>query len=130
MAEAADAPPHTTLRDPSGSRIITSDIKTGDIRYEIETDGGEVKFEKSGLIYGSTNEQHYVINDGNPCSAKAEYRAKFSFSRGEWKANTESELIVTCDEEHFFLRGRISAYEDDAQVFVKNWDIKIPRVVY
>ena len=89
-----------------------------------------MKFEKSGLIYGSTNEQHYVINDSNPCSAKAEYRAKFSFSRSEWKVSTESELIVTCDEEHFFLRGRISAYEDDTQVFVKNWDTKIPRVVY
>ena len=45
LAEAADAPPHTILRDPLGSRIITSDIKTGDIRYEIKTDGGEVKFE-------------------------------------------------------------------------------------
>ena len=130
VAEAADAPPHTILRDPSGSRIITSDIKTGDIRYEIETDGGEVKFEKSGLIYGSTNGQLYVINDCSPCSAKAEYRAKFSFSRSKWEASTESELIVTCDEEHFFLRGRISAYEDDTEVFVKNWDIKIPRDVY
>ena len=29
LAEAADAPPHIILRDPSGSRIITSDIKTG-----------------------------------------------------------------------------------------------------
>ena len=130
LAEAADAPPHTILRDPSGSRKITSDLKTGDIRYEIETDGGEIKFEKSGLIYGSTNDQRYVINDASPCSAKAEYRAKFSFSRNEWKTSTESELIVTCDEAYFFLHGSILAYEDDTQVFVKHWDTKIPRVVY
>ena len=84
VAEAADAPPHNTKR-PFGITHNHSDIKTGDIRYEIETDGGEVKFEKSGLIYGSTNEQRYVINDCSPCSAKAEYRAKFSFSRSKWK---------------------------------------------
>ena len=130
LAKAADAPPHTILRDPSGSRIITSDIKTGDIRYEIKSGGGEMKFEKSGLIYGSANEQLYIIKDDDPCSAQAEYRASFSFSRSGWKTSTESELIVTCDEEHFFLHGRISAYEDDTQVFIKKWDTKIPRVVY
>ena len=127
---AADAPPHLTLREPSGSRKITHDIRTGEIRYDIETDGGELKFDESGLIFGSDNAQSYMINDTDQFSARAEYRANFSFSRDQWSTSTRSELIVTCDAEHFFLKGCVSAFEDGTEVFVKNWDTKIPRIVY
>ena len=50
-----------------------------------------------------TDEQLYIIKDDDPFSTQAEYRASFSFSRSGWKTSTESELIVTCDEEHFFF---------------------------
>ena len=91
---------------------------------------GEVRFDNTGLAYGSTNEQRYVINDANPSSARAEYRADFTFVRDCWNVRTESELIVTCDENDFFLVGKIAAYEDGSQVFTRDWNFKIPRLVH
>ena len=129
-AVSAAAPPHHVLREPSGTRHVTHNIQTGDAIYDIATDGGEVRFDNTGLAYGSTNEQRYVINDASPSSARAEYRADFTFVRDGWNVRTESELIVTCDVNDFFLVGKIAAYEDGSQVFSRDWNLKIPRVVY
>ena len=129
-AVSAAAPPHHVLREPSGARHVNHNIQTGDVIYDITTDGGEVRFDNTGLAYGSTNEQRYVINDANPSSARAEYRADFTFVRDCWNVRTESELIVTCDVNDFFLVGKIAAYEDGSQVFTRDWNFKIPRLVH
>ena len=74
--------------------------------------------------------QSYMINESDQFSARVEYRAKFSFSGDKWNTSTQSELIMTCDPEHFFRKVCISAFEDGTEVFVKNWDTKIPTIVY
>ena len=129
-AEAADAPAHRVLRPASGSRHVRHDIQSGEITYDVDSDGGEIHFEDIGLDYGSTSAQRYAITEGDPLSARAEYRAGFTFARGDWRVRTESELVVTCDASHFLLRGRIAAYEDEKRVFARDWDVKIPRVAY
>ncbi|WP_282610687.1 CocE/NonD family hydrolase [Pelagibius sp. Alg239-R121] len=127
---AADPPPHQVLRKGSGSRQIHRDVETGEVVYNVESDGGEIHFENTGLSYGAYNAQRYIITGGNPLSARAEYRADFSFARDDWCVSTESELTVTCDAVHFFLKGRIAAVEDGTRIFERDWDVKIPRVVY
>ncbi len=128
--EAADHPPHTVIRPASGSRSIRRDGRDGEVRYDVGFDGGETTLHANGLTFGSTNAQCYAITDGNPLSARAEYRAGFSFSRGQWQVRTESELIVTSDEDDFCLKGRIAAFESEEEVFTRKWNIKIPRKVY
>ncbi|MDA9009325.1 CocE/NonD family hydrolase [Alphaproteobacteria bacterium] len=128
--EAAPGLTHEVLREPSGSRSISHNIETGDIVYDVDSDGGELRFEDTNLAYGSTNAQRYVINDASPLSARAEYRADFSFEREDWRVRTESELIVTCDENYFFLAGSIAGFENGSEVFTREWDVKIPRTVY
>ena len=129
-AEAADAPPHRVLRPPSGSRQVRHDIQSGEITYDVDSDGGEVHFEDIDLDYGSTSSQRYVITEGDPLSARAEYRAGFAFARGDWRVRTESELVVSCNSSHFLLLGRVAAYEGETRVFARDWDVEIPRVVY
>lgn len=130
VAEAADTPAHEILRPASGSRDIHYNIQTGEIVYDVNSDGGEIRFEATDLTFGSTNTQCYRITEGDPLSAKIEYRADFSFSRGDWDVRTESELVVSCDASHFFLDGRIAAFEGKAEVFSRTWNEKVPRVVY
>ncbi len=129
-AEAADPPLHTVIRPASGSRQIRRDGPDGEVRYGVAFDAGKITLHSSGLTFGSSNAQSYIIADGNPHSARAEYRADFSFGRTDWAVRTESELIVTSDETQFHLLGRIAAFEGETEVFTRNWDVKIPRVVY
>ena len=82
------------------------------------------------MTYGSNNSQKYTIVEGDPLSACIEYQSGFSFLRDGWDIRTESELITTCDASSFILKGRIAGFENDQQVFVRNWDVKIPRVVF
>ncbi len=128
--DAADPPPHKIVRPSSGSRRISHEAATGETRYDVVQDGGEVQLEASGLTFGSRNSQCYSITDGDPLSAQIAYGAAFSFERGDWQVATESELIVTCTASHFVLEGRIAAFEGGAQAFTRQWDVKIPREVY
>ncbi len=130
VAEAADPPPHQVLRPATGSRQIRQDVQSGEIRYEDEGDGGEIHFEDSDLDYGASSAQRYLVTEGDPLSARAEYQAGFSFARGDWRVRTESDLTVTCDASHFILRGNIHAFEGETQVFTRDWNVRIPRVVY
>ena len=129
-ADAAEPPKHRVVREPTGSRQVHQDIETGVITYDVKCDGGDIHFVDTDLTYGNANAQRFQITDGDPLSAKAEYRANFSFSRDGWDVRTESELIVTCNATEFFLNGRIAAFEGQDRVYEREWNVSIPRVVY
>lgn len=127
---AADPPAHAVIQPSKGFRSICTDIERGEIVYDVQFDSGKTKFGAIDLTYGSNNSQKYTIVEGDPLSACIEYQSGFSFLRDSWDVRTESELIVTCDASNFILKGRIAGFESDQQVFVRNWDVKIPRVVF
>lgn len=127
---AAELPAHEIVLPPKAFRHIYSDIEQGKIVYEIKVEAGKTKFEAIDLTYGSNNSQKYDIVEGDPLSACIEYQSDFSFWRDGWDIRTESELVATCDASNFILKGRIAGFENDQQVFVRNWDVKIPRLVF
>ena len=86
--------------------------------------------QKLRIIYSSNNSQHYLIKEGDPLSAKMIYIADFSFVRGDWHVQTKSKLIVTCDEDFFFLKANISGIENNQIIYSRDWDVKVPRLVY
>ena len=127
---AADSPVHEIVLPPEASRQIHNDIEKGEIVYEIKVDGGKTKFEATSLTYGSKNSQKYTIIEGDPLSACIEYQSSFSFLREDWDIKTQSKLVATCDASSFILKGHIAGFENDKQVFARNWDVKIPRRVF
>ena len=40
------------------------------------------------------------------------------------------ELTVTGDQHNFYVVGSIAAFDQDQEVFTRNWDVKVPRTVY
>lgn len=129
-ADKTELPPFETLREPISKRAITQEVELGDISYVIEDDGGEVYFKDIDLAYGSRSSQLYCIRDDDPLSAQAEYRYHCQMSRGDWQVQTDSWLQMTCDQDDFILKGRIMAQENGSEFHVREWDIRIPRVVY
>lgn len=128
--ESAAPPPHVVCRPPRASRRVTRDLATGETVFEVAHDGGLMRFTDSGLEYGADNVQRYAVRDGDPLSARIEYRADFAFRRDDWRVRTESRLVVTCDRDHFFLDGRIDAFEGEEAGFGRDWTVKVPRVAY
>jgi predicted acyl esterase len=129
-ATAADPPAHEVITPTKGVRNVRHDIETGEIVYDVQSDSGVIQFAEADLAYGSKNSQRYSIVEGDPLSAKAEYKASFSFKRDGWDIRTKSELTTTCDAEYFYLKGEITAFEGDDQVFERRWDVKIQREVF
>lgn len=129
--QAADAPAHEVIKPAKNSRQIHQDVPSREWVYDVRHDGGMIRFTDIDLTYGSSNTQRYTIVEGDPLSARIEYTAGFSFSRGTtWRVRTESGLVVTCDAANFLLKGYIAAFEGDERVFDREWDIKIPRIVF
>ena len=128
--KAAEPIAHDEIVPAIGTRYIYKNIEKDETIYEVEIDGGKTKFKDIDLTYGSKNSQKYSIVEGDPLSASIEYKSGFSFLRDSWDVRTESELKATCDASNFFLKGRIAAFENDEQVFSRNWDVTIPRLVF
>ncbi len=132
FADPVSAPPpsHEYVAPASGSRNVRHDIHSGLVELDARSDSGKIRFEDIDLTFGSMNSQLYSIVEGDPLSARIEYKASFSFYREGWEVQTESKLVTTCDAENFNLEGWISAHEAGERVFSRRWDVKIPRVVF
>ena len=128
--EEAAPLPHKVIKEGFGSREITRNNTTGELVYDVIHDGGELHFTDINLIYGSNNSQHYIIKDNDPLSAKIIYVADFKFLRENWHVETKSILTVTCDRDSFFLKANISGLENNNVVFSRDWNVKVPRLVY
>ena len=127
---AADPLPHDIILPTKATRNVNTNIETGEITYKIKIDGGKTKYRDIDLTYGSNSSQKYTIVDGDPLSACIEYKSDFSFEREGWDIRTQSKLKTTCDAFNFILRGRILGFENGQQVFIRDWNIKIPRLVF
>jgi len=47
--------------------------------------------------------------------------------RPGWRIRIDVEVDCTCDRSAYRLRTRYEAFEDDASVFRRTWDARIPR---
>ena len=127
---AADQLAHETILPAKATRHVHNNIEKGEIVYKVKIDGGKTKFTAIDLTYGFNSSQKYTIVEGDPLSACIEYESGFSFQRGDWDVKTKSELIATCNASDFILKARILGFENDQQVFVRDWDVKIPRLIF
>ena len=127
---AADPLPHDIILPTKATRNVNTNIETGEITYKIKIDGGKTKYRDIDLTYGSNSSQKYTIVDGDPLSACIEYKSDFSFEREGWYIRTRSRLKTTCDASNFILKGRILGFENGQQVFIRDWNVKIPRLIF
>ena len=54
-----------------------------------------------------------------------EYRS--SFSRADWKARLDTAIVVTSDRRHFYVKGKLTAYDGDKVFAERDFDEKISR---
>ncbi len=102
-----------------------------DGRYLLETfdDYGKTRDPYHRMIVGSHVHQHYSIHPDAPETARQETKWNFTFERNEWSVEINTESVMTCDENNFYLTRKLRAYEgvNKSEVLTKDWSETIPR---
>lgn len=116
------------LRSPAGtSKSLTE--PDGTVALKTYDDYGKTRDPYHGLIVGSHVEMRYAIHPEDPASAAFHEAWNFTFERGDWQVEIDTENSMTCDAENFYLRRSLRATEgvEKSEVMTREWSETIPR---
>ena len=117
-----------SLRAPD-ARAITETQPDGSIVQETFDDFGATRDLDHGMEVGSHVTTRYTIHPDDPATAKFEAQWNFTFKRGDWQVEIDTENTMTCDAEDFFLHRKLRAAEGAAktEVMTKEWSETVSR---
>ncbi|HUO81230.1 MAG TPA: CocE/NonD family hydrolase [Gammaproteobacteria bacterium] len=131
--ERAPGMAHTPLRRATFKRSVERDLATHDTVYTLYNDGGDfegasiARIEAIGLELGNAILKRFIVNEGDPLSARAELTNHTLFRREGWQVDVYTFLRLSCDARNFRLEARLEAREGAAVAFSRDWDVKIAR---
>jgi len=101
----------------------------GMIVQETFDDYGAVRHPDHGMEVGSHVTTRYAIHPDDPATAKFQSLWNFTFKRGDWQVEIDTENTMTCDAQHFFVHRKLRATEgaQQTEVLTKEWSKTIPR---
>ncbi|MGB3176737.1 MAG: CocE/NonD family hydrolase [Albidovulum sp.] len=116
------------LRAPAAT-ARTDVMANGVIVQETFDDYGATRDPYHGLEVGSHVTTRYSIHPTDPTAARFEAQWVFTFQRGDWCVEIETENTMTCDADNFYLHRNLRAVEgtDKTEVLTKEWMQTIPR---
>ncbi|PHR18791.1 MAG: peptidase S15 [Hoeflea sp.] len=118
---------HENLRPSASTRSTETDPDTGVVSIVVFNDAGENRDLEHGLVSGSTTRECWSIHPDDPLSANAHISWEQTGGRDRWWTKTVAEMEMRCDRKWFYITGKLVATENDAVMFEKEWDEKIPR---
>ncbi|WP_039017236.1 CocE/NonD family hydrolase [Halocynthiibacter namhaensis] len=116
------------LRD-TASRVEQSQEDDGTIVLETFDDYGKSRDPGHGLESGSHVSLRYAIHPDDPLSASYASQWNFTYGRGDWQVEIDTETSMTCDADNFYLHRKIRATEGalKSEVLVKEWSQTMAR---
>lgn len=79
------------------------------------------------LDFSADAEELYRVRDGEPGATRAETKATWRLSRGDWRIRTETSVQVGCSASAFLVEAQLAAFEGDREVRRRSWSRTIPR---
>jgi hypothetical protein len=117
--QAADA----SLRPLAGPETALPEAPTifhrGDMRIE--------RVDRIGLELGTQSASRFHVDDEDPLSAVAELRRTHTMTREAWQIRIETQLRLSCTRDAFLMQGSLRASEGVKEVYLREWDLSIPR---
>ncbi len=114
-------------------RRVIQDAMTGEITVETIGTGGflgpglEWLIGPIGTSIGHTLEKRFTITEGDPTSARGEYRQVYRLSREGWRIRIETETRFHGTKTDWVLEQQAVAYDDEVEIFRKTWSNTTPR---
>ena len=119
------APSSGAVRTVEG-RSLHRDLATGQIDSRVVVDERS-HLAATGLSFGERQETAHRIVDGEPLSARLEYRAEHFLTRRDWRIRVVVNTSLSGDAEQFTLTTDVDAYEGDVAVHATRRAVRIPR---
>ena len=120
--------PSTVLRD-TANEVKKFVLDDGTIIRHNRDDLGATRDSVHGLEVGSAVSTRYAIHPHDPASARVEAVWNFTFARGDWQVEIETENSMCCDSQYFYLHRNLRAVEGakKTEVFTKEWSETVSR---
>jgi uncharacterized protein len=122
-------PLETEEQDPGPiAHTLRRDLATGLVEKVFDWDlGGSLRLVGADLETSDSSHCVYSIVEGDPLSAKVEFRASSGMGRGDWTMLSEVASSMTSDRDNFHVQARLDVSEDGEQIFSREWTFAIPR---
>jgi putative CocE/NonD family hydrolase len=125
--EAAPEAIRKELEKPESSRKVWTDEATGETVIEERDDNGRYEIAPHGLIVRSAAEKTYRIRPDDPLSARMTTHWTEELGRGDWRTRIETYTRHEATSTHWIIWGLIEAFEDEEQVFRREWNEQVER---
>ncbi|MFQ5761174.1 MAG: CocE/NonD family hydrolase, partial [Acidiferrobacterales bacterium] len=125
--EAAPPMVSEVLRSKSNRRTVERDSVSGETITRVVDDFGEHCISPHGLTTSEIASEVYRIKPDNPLSAHVEIHWTEALSRDDWQVRIETHTEMWANDETFFIRAKLEAFEEERRVFVRHWDRQIAR---
>ncbi|EEE37998.1 X-Pro dipeptidyl-peptidase family protein [Rhodobacteraceae bacterium KLH11] len=116
-----------SLREPSNSRRVETDMNTGTVKLMIDDDFGLVQDCAHGLISGGSAHETWSIHPDDPSTAHGMCRWVQDLRRDDLHLKTEADCKMWSDHGHFYLQATIKAFENGSLVFSTTKEDRVIR---
>jgi len=125
--EAAPAWKKEILRKDAHSRVTETDEATGHVTTAIFCDFGENRDLDHGLISGGLMIEKWSIHPDDPLSAKVISHWQQTGGREGSMWRTEVETAMWSDSETFYFTANLIAFENEQEVFSRDYTDQVTR---
>lgn len=113
---------------PERGRIrIERNLVDGLTTVEVVRNLGALHIADVDLELQALGSERYSIAADDPARARSEARRRAAFKRGDWQVAVETRSVLTAEGASWRLIVTLDAYEGEARVFARNWDLLISR---
>lgn len=120
-------PHYPQLTQADCRRFAEYDMQNRTTRYHVLDDTGMTRHPENGIASRHVRDEVWTIEPGDPLSSKAECRHEFWLIRDGTELRTLTRTSMTVDETHYYLDARLAAFENDDQIFERQWQDTIKR---
>ncbi len=125
--EYARPRPSTVIHPGGDERTVVHDLVGGTTTARVWRDDGCVRIDDIGteVTYRKLKEKR--IADGDPLSMRVTVAVSHAFHRADWDARLDTRIVMSCDQENFYLQSDIDAFADGTRIFSRSRPYRIPR---
>jgi putative CocE/NonD family hydrolase len=118
----------TTVLQPGRQvRTRSVNIETKVMDLLVISDDGRYRIDETGTELGSIYTRKMSIQRDDPTSPRTEVEYNSSFRRSDWNARLDTAIVVTSDRRHFYVKGKLTAYDGDRVFAAREFNEKISR---
>ncbi len=116
-----------SVNKPDQNWFINHDLGKETTTLHTVNDAGKKFLPEINLNFMAKTQEWYQYKGNDFESVSGEVNAIREVSRDDWKVYTETNTVLTCDKDNFYINATLDAYEHDQRVFSKTWNETIKR---